>query len=576
MGHLLLLLLLLPLLRGNPVQQRPCAPHSLNVTEAGAECLNWLQVPGARRRGLGDHNLCRSPDGGSRAWCFYRDQRGQLARGYCACRQPGPAFVPTRLVGGIAAFEGRVEVYHGGEWGTVCDDQWDDADAEVVCRQLGLGGMAKAWGRATFGEGSGSVLLDEVQCTGNELSIEQCAKSAWGEHNCDHHEDAGVSCTPLSGTPIRLMDGETKKEGRVEISINGQWGTICDDGWSDKDANVVCRQLGYRGPAKARTMAYFGEGKGPIHADNVKCMGNEKSLADCIKQDVGRHNCRHSEDAGVICDYLGKKTTGRSYKDSFTTSCGSRLVHRRPKRIIGGKNSLRGGWPWQVALRLRSTHGDGRLLCGATLISSCWVLTAAHCFKRYGNNSQSYFVRVGDYHTLVPEDYEEDIGVEQIVIHKEYQPNGSDYDIALVKLHGPEERCTHFSSHVLPVCLPLKRERSQKISSDCYITGWGDTGRAYSRTLQQASILLLPKSLCEERYGGRFTNRMLCAGSAREKHVDSCQGDSGGPLVCQRPSGSWVLYGVTSWGYGCGIKDSPGVYTKVSAFLPWIKTVTQL
>eukprot|EP00075_Anas_platyrhynchos_P023336 XP_027312589.1 neurotrypsin isoform X1 [Anas platyrhynchos] len=599
-------------------------------------------------------------------------------------------FTLIRLAGGNNAYEGRVEVYHAGQWGTICDDQWDDADAEVVCRQLGLGGVAKAWSQAYFGEGSGPVLLDEVRCTGNELSIEQCPKSSWQEHNCGHKEDAGVSCTPLAdgalrltsgkgghegrlevyytgqwgticddgwtelntqvvcrqlgfkygksvpesysegnsapiwlddvscsgketnllqcsrrewgehdcshqedirlicypdndshklslGPPIRLMDGENKKEGRVEIFINGLWGTICDDGWSDKDAAVVCRQLGYKGPARARTMAYFGEGKGPIHADNVKCTGNERSLVDCIKQDIGTHNCRHSEDAGVICDHPGKKTPGNSNKDSLASVCGLRLLHRRQKRIIGGKNSLRGGWPWQVALRLKSSHGDGRLLCGATLISSCWVLTAAHCFKRYGNNTRNYAVRVGDYHTLVPEEYEEEIGVQQIVIHKEYRPDSSDYDIALVRLQGPEEQCARFSTHVLPACLPLWRERPQKTAPSCYITGWGDTGRAYSRTLQQAAIPLLPKRVCEERYKRRFTGRMLCAGNVQEqKRVDSCQGDSGGPLMCERPGESWVVYGVTSWGYGCGVKDSPGVYTKVSSFVPWIKSVTKL
>ncbi|NXS01943.1 NETR protein, partial [Oxylabes madagascariensis] len=605
----------------------------------------------------------------------------------------GPVFTPIRLAGGSNAYEGRVEVYHGGQWGTVCDDQWDDADAEVVCRQLGFGGVAKAWSQAYFGEGSGPVLLDEVQCTGNELSIEQCPKSSWREHNCGHKEDAGVSCTPLTdgalrltggkgshegrlevyhtgqwgtvcddgwtelntqvvcwqlgfkygksagmekesyaegssepiwlddvicsgmetnllqcsrrewgkhdcnhkedvrlichpendshkrslGPPIRLMDGENKKEGRVEIFINGQWGTICDDGWSDKDAAVVCRQLGYKGPARARTMAYFGEGKGPIHVDNVKCTGNERSLADCIKQDIGTHNCRHSEDAGVICNHLSKKVPGNSNKDSLASVCGLRLFHRRQKRIIGGKNSLRGGWPWQVALRLKSSHGDGRLLCGATLISSCWVLTAAHCFKRYGNNTRNYVVRVGDYHTLVLEEYEEEIGVQEIVVHKEYRPDSSDYDIALVRLQGPEEQCARFSTHVLPACLPLRRERPQKTAPNCFITGWGDTGWAYSRTLQQAAIPLLPKRVCEDRYKRRFTGRMLCAGNVQEqKRVDSCQGDSGGPLMCERPGESWVVYGVTSWGYGCGVKDSPGVYTKVSSFVPWIKNVTKL
>uniref|UniRef100_A0A8B9GAK2 SRCR domain-containing protein n=1 Tax=Amazona collaria TaxID=241587 RepID=A0A8B9GAK2_9PSIT len=110
---------------------------------------------------------------------------------YILCLITAPVFTPVRLAGGNNTHEGRVEVYHAGQWGTVCDDQWDDADAEVVCRQLGLG-------QAYFGEGSGPLLLDEVQCTGNELSIEQCPKSSWREHNCDHKEDAGVSCTPLT------------------------------------------------------------------------------------------------------------------------------------------------------------------------------------------------------------------------------------------------------------------------------------------------------------------------------------------------------------------------------------------
>ncbi|XP_073093187.1 neurotrypsin isoform X5 [Manis javanica] len=669
----------------------PSGERWVDVTDFGAPCLRWAEVPPflerspptswAQLRGQ-RHNFCRSPDGAGRPWCFYRGAHGRVDWGYCDCRHGslrlhggknefegtveiyangiwgtvcsshwddsdasvicrqlqlggkgvakhtpfsrlglipiywsnvrcrgdeenillcekdiwqgrvcpqkmaaavtcifshGPAFPIIRLAGGSSVHEGRVELYHAGQWGTICDDQWDDADAEVICRQLGLSGIAKAWNQAYFGEGSGPVMLDEVRCTGNELSIEQCSKRSWGEHNCDHKEDAGVSCTPLTGFPIRLMDGENKKEGRVEVFINGQWGTICDDGWSDKDAAVICRQLGYKGPARARTMAYFGEGKGPIHVDNVKCTGNERSLADCIKKDIGRHNCRHSEDAGVICDYFGKKTSGNSNKESLSSVCGLRLLHRRQKRIIGGKNSLRGGWPWQVSLRLKSRHGDGRLLCGATLLSSCWILTAAHCFKRYGNSTRSYAIRVGDYHTLVPEEFEEELGVEQIVIHQDYRPDISDYDIALVRLQGPEEQCARFSSHVLPACLPFRREKPQRTASNCYITGWGDTGRAFSRTLQQAAIPLLPKRFCEERYKGRFTGRMLCAGNLHEhKRVDSCQGDSGGPLMCVRPGESWVVYGVTSWGYGCGVKNSPGVYTKVSAFVPWIKSVTKL
>lgn len=95
---------------------------------------------------------------------------------------------------------------------------------------------------------------------------------------------------------------------------------------------------------------------------------------------------------------------------------------------------------------------------------------------RYGNNTRSYAVRVGDYHTLVPEEFEEEIGVQQIVIHRNYRPDSSDYDIALVRLQGPGEQCARLSTHVLPACLPLWRERPQKTASNCHITGWGDTG----------------------------------------------------------------------------------------------------
>ncbi|XP_067106406.1 neurotrypsin [Osmerus mordax] len=618
------------------------------------------------------------------------------------CTPPEAAtVVPVRLAGGRSGLEGRVEVFHGGQWGSVCDDQWDDSDAEVVCRQLGLGGVARAWGQGYFGQGVGRVWLDEVGCTGNELSLEQCPKNDWGEHNCQHNEDAGVSCTPLTegtvrlvggegsyegrleifyrgqwGTvcddgwtdsntqvacrqlgfrsgetilsegaevtpvprfgvgsgpillddvsctgkepslslcsrrewlrhdcthqedvkiscsperigqgipasvPVRLVGGESPREGRVELYLSGQWGTVCDDGWNDRGAEVVCRQLGYSGVAKARVMAYFGEGTGPIHVDNVKCSGEELSLADCLKQTPGTHNCRHSEDAGVICDYGQSQPGTVEGKDPVDLVCGLRLIHTRQRRIIGGENSLRGGWPWQAAVRLRGSRGDGRLVCGATLISSCWVLTSAHCFKRYGNSTKLYKVRLGDYHSLVPEEHEEEYGVDAILPHPSYTAHGNDHDLALVRLapgagQRGQGRCVAFSPHVLPACLPLRKERVLKQASNCHITGWGDTGRSYSKTLQQAPLSLLPRRHCQQRYHGAFTSRMLCAGSAdqSERRVDSCRGDSGGPLVCERPGGGWVVYGVTSWGHACRMQHSPGVYTKVSTFTSWIRKV---
>ena len=84
--------------------------------------------------------------------------------------------------------------------------------------------------------------------------------------------------------------------------MNGQWGTICDDYWSDKDASVVCHQLGYSAEgAIARYRAYFGAGTGPIILDDVRCNGTEVTLADCSARPAYSHNCYHGEDAGVHC-----------------------------------------------------------------------------------------------------------------------------------------------------------------------------------------------------------------------------------------------------------------------------------
>ena len=108
-------------------------------------------------------------------------------------------FTIVRLVNGANSYEGRVEVYHFGEWGTVCDDDWDLNDAQVVCRQLGFTSATAARGSAYYGRGSGQIWLDNVNCVGSELTIEDCSHRGWGVENCGHYEDAGVQCTVPSG-----------------------------------------------------------------------------------------------------------------------------------------------------------------------------------------------------------------------------------------------------------------------------------------------------------------------------------------------------------------------------------------
>ncbi|NXW10669.1 DMBT1 protein, partial [Fregetta grallaria] len=158
---------------------------------------------------------------------------------------------------------GRVEVFYNEEWGTVCDDNWDFADAKVVCRQLDCGTVVSAPQRARFRWGQGPIWLDDVDCTGTEAALSQCRNKGWGIHACEHGEDASVVCSAtgqagisgknllssesvfrLGPEALRLVNGPHRCAGRVEVFHNQQWGTVCDGGWDLKDAAVVCRQLG--------------------------------------------------------------------------------------------------------------------------------------------------------------------------------------------------------------------------------------------------------------------------------------------------------------------------------------------
>ena len=103
-------------------------------------------------------------------------------------------YFQVRLVDGGTSLEGRVEVYHDGEWGSVCDDSWDGSDAAVVCTQLGYTGNAMALMGGAFGYSRGSILLDDVRCSGTESSLHECTHRGWGVHNCCHREDAAVKC----------------------------------------------------------------------------------------------------------------------------------------------------------------------------------------------------------------------------------------------------------------------------------------------------------------------------------------------------------------------------------------------
>ncbi|KAJ1528013.1 hypothetical protein ONE63_007937 [Megalurothrips usitatus] len=282
--------------------------------------------------------------------------------------------------------------------------------------------------------------------------------------------------------------------------------------------------------------------------------------------------------------------------------CGlSLLSRRRPRRslwspaiwtqsqgrIVNGKESRQGQWPWQASLQvLHPRLGFIGHWCGGVLVRDRWVVTAAHCIHNdvFSLPLPALWTAVlGDWDREVEEHTEVRVPIEKILIHERFHSYNN--DIALMKL-SRRVRLTG-DSRVRTLCLPAAPYNNASAPDApaapdapgeraplCMVSGWGrqSSNGDETATLLQASVPLHPNSLCAKRYGGpiRVNAGHLCAG-----HLDgssgTCVGDSGGPLQCLGADGRWFLVGITSFGSGCARPGFPDVYTRMAHYTAWIQ-----
>nr|XP_030126870.3 atrial natriuretic peptide-converting enzyme [Taeniopygia guttata] len=435
-----------------------------------------------------------------------------------------------------------------------CDGQADcedDSDEDSCgCRERGLWEcpLKKLCIRHTMicdGFPDCPDMMDEKNCSFCDESELECAnhecvpRELWcdGQADCSDSSDEW-DCVTLSKNTNSLM--------LLTVHRSAADNHVCADEWQENLSQLACNQMGLGGPSKTEIV---------IESEQMQDQ-NWLNL----------HPDWKNKNASTLHALLvnGQTCQSRSKVALFCTKedCGRRPAARMSKRILGGRTSRPGRWPWQCSLQ---SEPSGHI-CGCVLIARRWVLTVAHCFEGR-ENAAVWKVVFGISNLDHPSSFMQTRLVKTIILHPRYNRAVVDYDISIVEL----DEDINETSYVRPVCLPSK---SQLVQPDtyCYITGWGHMGNKMPFKLQEGEVRIISLEQCQSYFDMKIiTSRMLCAGY-ESGTVDSCMGDSGGPLVCEHTAGRWTLFGLTSWGSVCFSKVlGPGVYSNVSHFIEWIE-----
>jgi len=231
-------------------------------------------------------------------------------------------------------------------------------------------------------------------------------------------------------------------------------------------------------------------------------------------------------------------------------------------KIVGGDVSYPEKWPYTVAL-----YRDGQFICGATIISPEWVITAGHCVYGYDEGSGHFYqIRAGMVRRQSQAPWQQFRHIVEVFIHPEYDNTYLKHDVALSKLNAP----FNINRHVQAICLPHDANMYPEVGSTCMATGWGDISEdgPSSEELREVEVPILKK--CGRSYNN--ITYQICGGYT-EGGKDACQGDSGGPLYCKDSSDNWYLGGVISHGRGCARASEAGVYVRLAYYMDWVEEV---